>query len=70
MEGLELSSVDDTWVTIIDSIKASAKEKVRIWETRRNKPWFDSGCSILDNTRKQTKLLSLQNPNDQLQNIY
>ena len=30
LEGLELSSVDDTWVKIRDSIKASAKEKVEI----------------------------------------
>ena len=27
LEGLEISSVDDTWVKIRDSIKASAKEK-------------------------------------------
>ena len=29
LEGLEISSVDDTWVKLRDSIKASAKEKVR-----------------------------------------
>ena len=33
LEGLEISSVDDTWVKIRDSIKASAKEKVVILET-------------------------------------
>ena len=38
LEGLEISSVDDTWVRIRDSIKASAKEKVGILETNRNKP--------------------------------
>ena len=30
LEGLEISSVEDTWVTIRDSIKASAKYKVGI----------------------------------------
>ena len=34
MEGLETSSVDDTWVKIRDSIKASAKEKVGILEKK------------------------------------
>ena len=65
LEGLEISSVDDTWVKIRDSIKASAKEKVGILETIRNKPWFDEECSELANTRKQTKLLWLQSPNNQ-----
>ena len=41
LEGLEISSVDDTWVKIGDSIKASAKEKVGILETNRIKPWFE-----------------------------
>ena len=40
LEGLEISSVDDTWVKIRDSIKASAKENVGVLETHRNKPWF------------------------------
>ena len=41
LDGLEISSVDDTWVKIRGSIKASAKEKVGILETHRNKPRFD-----------------------------
>jgi hypothetical protein len=41
LESLDISSVDDTWVKIRDSIKASAKEKVGVLETNRNKPWFD-----------------------------
>ena len=65
MEVLEISSVDDTWVKTRDSIKASAKEKVGILETTRNKPWLDEECSELANKRKQTKLLWLQSPNDQ-----
>jgi hypothetical protein len=57
LEGLEISSVDDAWVKIRDSIKASAKEKVGVLETNRDKHWFDEECSQLTNKRKQTKLL-------------
>ena len=59
---IEISSVDDTWVKIRDSIKASTKEKVGVLETNRNKPWFNEYYSELANKRKQTKLLWLQNP--------
>ena len=52
LESLEIASV----VKIRDSIKASAKEKVRILETNRNKPWFHEECSELANKRKQTKI--------------
>jgi hypothetical protein len=38
LEGLEISSVEDIWVKIRDSIKASSKEKVGVLETNRNKP--------------------------------
>ena len=65
MEGLEISSVYDSWVKIRDSIIAAAKEKVGVLETNRNKPWFDEECSESANKRKQTKLFWLQNPNDQ-----
>ena len=63
MEGLDISSVDDTWVKIRD-IKSSAEEKVGILETHGNKPWFDQEYSELANKRKQAKLLWLQTPND------
>ena len=39
LEGLEISSVHDTWVNIRDSIKASTKEKVGVLETNKNTPW-------------------------------
>ena len=47
MECLEISSVEDTWVNIRDSIKDSAKEKVGVLETNWSKPWFDEECSNL-----------------------
>jgi hypothetical protein len=37
LEGLEISSVEDTWVKIRESIKASTKVKVGVLETYRNK---------------------------------
>ena len=43
-------------VKIKDSIKASAKAKVGVLETNRNKPCFDEECSELTNKRKQIKL--------------
>ena len=63
LEGLEISSVDDTWVKIRDSIKASANEKVGILETIRNKLWFDEECSELANKRKQTLATKSKQPN-------
>ena len=45
----KVSSVDDTWVKIRDSIKVSVREKVEVLETNRNKPWFNQECSELDN---------------------
>ena len=53
------------YTQLLRNIIASAKEKVGILETIRNKPWFDEECSELANMRKQTKLLWLQNPNNQ-----
>ena len=36
LEGLQMSSVDDTWFKIRNGIKASEKEKVGVLETNRN----------------------------------
>jgi hypothetical protein len=65
LAGLEIPSVDDTWVKIRDSIIASANEEIGVLETNRNKLWVDEECSELAIKRKQAKLLCLQNPNDQ-----
>jgi hypothetical protein len=60
LEGLEISSVDDTWVKIRDNIKESTEEKVGILERDRNKSWFDQECSELANKRKRPKLFLLK----------
>jgi hypothetical protein len=57
LEGLEISSVDDTWLKIRDRIKSSAEGKVGILETHRNILWFDQECPELVNNRKQETLL-------------
>ena len=36
LEGIEICTVDNVWVKIRDSIKASAEEKVGILETHRS----------------------------------
>ena len=59
-KALEIPCIDDTSVKIVDSIKASAKEKVGILETHRS--WFSQELAY---KRKHAKLLWLQNPNDQ-----
>jgi hypothetical protein len=35
-----------------------------VTETRKHKPWFDEGCSILLDQRKQAKLQWLQDPSE------
>jgi hypothetical protein len=37
------------------SIKISAKENLGYYEPKKNKPWFDEGCSELLDQRKQAK---------------
>ena len=46
-------------------VSKTLQEKIGVLETHRNKPWFEEECSELSNKRKQTKLLWLQNPNNQ-----
>jgi hypothetical protein len=42
--------------TIRESIKISAKECVGYYEPKKNKLWFDEGCSKLLDQRKEAKL--------------
>jgi hypothetical protein len=44
------------WETIRDNIKISAKKSLGYDELKKNKPWFDEGCSKLLDQRKQAKL--------------
>jgi hypothetical protein len=59
--------------TISENIKISAKESLGYYELKKNKPWFDEGCSELIDRRKQAKLQWLQDPSeingDNLNNI-
>jgi hypothetical protein len=39
--------VNIDWETIRENIKISAKESLGYYELKKNKPWFDEGCSEL-----------------------
>jgi hypothetical protein len=49
--------------TIRENIKISAKESLGYFELKKHK-WFDEGCSILLDQRKQAKLQWLQDPSE------
>jgi hypothetical protein len=45
--------VNKAWETITENIKISAKESLGYYELKKNKPWFDEGCSkLLDQRNK------------------
>jgi hypothetical protein len=46
--------------TIRENIKISAKEGLGYYKLKKDKPWFDAGCSKLLYQRKQAKLQWLQ----------
>jgi hypothetical protein len=54
--------VNEAWETIRENIKISAKESLGYYGPKKNKSWFDEGCSKLLNQRKQAKLQWLQDP--------
>jgi hypothetical protein len=37
--------VNNAWETIRENINISAKESLGYYELKKNKPWFDEGCS-------------------------
>jgi hypothetical protein len=39
--------INSAWETIRENIKISAKESLGYFELKKNKPWFDEGCSTL-----------------------
>ena len=69
MEGIEISSVDDTWVKIRESIKSSANEKVGVLETNSNKLWCYQECSQLANKRNRQNYFGYKNQTNKLQKI-
>jgi hypothetical protein len=48
--------VNKAWETTRENITVSAKESLGYYELKKNKPWFDEGCSELLDQRKQAKL--------------
>jgi hypothetical protein len=62
--------INSAWETIRQNIEISAKESVGYYELRKNKPWFDEGCSKLLDQRKQAKLQDPSKVNgDNLNNV-
>jgi hypothetical protein len=56
--------IDRPWKTIRENIKISAEESLGYYELKKNKPWFDKGCSKLLDKRKQAKFQWLQDPSE------
>jgi iron only hydrogenase large subunit-like protein len=52
--------INNAWETIRENITISAKESLGYFELKKQKPWFDEGCSHLLDQRKQAKLQWLQ----------
>jgi hypothetical protein len=61
------------WENIKGNIKTSAKESLRLYEFKQQKPWFDEKCLRFLDERKQAKVQWLQDPNqsnaDNLNNV-
>jgi hypothetical protein len=55
---------NSAWETIREHIKISAKESLGYYELKKNKSWFNKGCSKLSDQRKQDKLQWLQDPSE------
>jgi hypothetical protein len=56
--------INSSWETIRENIKISAKESLGYYELKKDKPWFDEGCTTFLDQRKQAKLQWLQDPNE------
>jgi hypothetical protein len=57
-----LEDLDTDVITIRENINILAKGSLGYFELKKNKPWFDEGCSKLLDQRKQAKLQWLHNP--------
>jgi hypothetical protein len=74
LENLDESfDINNTWESIRENIKTSAKENPGYHRPKFNEPWFDDECSKLTDQQKQAKLQWLQNPSqisgDNLKNL-
>jgi hypothetical protein len=74
LENLNVSEyINRAWENIEESIKISATERVRLYERKQHKPWFDEECSKFLDERKQAKMQWLQKSNqsnvDNLNNV-
>jgi hypothetical protein len=49
---------------LVFNINISAKENLSYFELKKQKPWFDDGCSELLDQRKQVNLQWLQDPSE------
>jgi hypothetical protein len=58
----ESFDINNSWESIRENIKTSAKDNLGYHNLKHNKPWFDDECSKLIDQRKQAKLQWLQNP--------
>jgi hypothetical protein len=47
-----------------ETIRISAKESIRLCESKSYKPWFDEECLKLFDRRKRAKLQWLQDPSE------
>jgi hypothetical protein len=56
--------VNNSWETIRENIKISAKENLGSYELNHYKPWFDEVWSKLLHQRKQARLQRLQDPSE------
>jgi hypothetical protein len=74
LESLDESfEINNSWESIKENIKHSAKDNLGYQKLKHNKPWFDDECLDLIDQRKQAKLQWLQNisqiSGDNLQNL-
>jgi hypothetical protein len=57
LEDLEAEvEINSALETIRENIKISAKERLGYFELKKDKPWFDEGCSRLLDQSKEAKL--------------
>jgi hypothetical protein len=56
--------INRAWETMRENIKISTKGSLGYYELRKNKLWFNEGCSESVDQRKEVKLQWLQDPSE------